>query len=311
MRNVLAHNFENLLHLKAIVDAGSINRASQAIGLSQPALTRSIGRLEATLGVKLLTRVPKGVYPTEFCRMLLEHVAAADVELEHAETALRVMKARSGSQLTCGGTFVPMSYLVPLAVKGFSEAKPASHVRLVEGATDDLLRMLRLGELEVVICPKMDAQRDDDLIAEALAIERVGIFADIGNPLLNEKEHHLEDLAAKAKWIIPDRTGQLRRLLTDQFARHSVEAPKHFIESSSLAASRRLIGVTGRIAFSTSLLLAPDLLAGTTKEVHGDWQFPTTTISLFRRNEKLSPAALLFVDCLRKAARTLPPPEMA
>ena len=218
MRNLLARHFENLLHLKAITDAGSFNRAAKMIGLSQPALTRSIHRLEAAVGAPLLTRVAKGVYPTECGRALLDHIDVIDAELEQATTMLRVMKGRAGSQLACGGSFVPMCFLIPRAIKDFSEGKPSLHVRLVENSTDNLLRMLRLGELELVVCAKMG---------------------------------------------------------------------------------------TGCIAFSTSLLVAQDLLDGTTREVQGDWRFPTTSIAVFHRDQTLSAAALFFLECLRRVAQSL------
>ena len=311
MRNLLARHFENLLHLKAIVDAGSLNRAAKTIGLSQPALTRSIHRLEAAVSAQLLTRVAKGVYPTEAGRTLLDHIQTIDAELERAGTMLRVLRSRAGSQLSCGGSFVPMGFLIPHAIRDFSEGRPRLHVRLVESSTDALLRMLRLGELEVVVCPKMDVQTDDDLISEALVTERVGIFANSSHALLKQRIHSLHKLAASEKWILPDRSGQLRQLLTRELARHSVEMPARFIETSSLTAARRLIGLTRCVAFSTSLLVAPDLLDGTTKELQGDWQFPATTIAAFHRSQKLSPAALFFLECLRRVAGSLPPAQPA
>ena len=305
MRNLLARHFENLLHLKAIADAGSFNRAAKIIGLSQPALTRSIHRLEAAVGAPLLTRVAKGVYPTECGRALLDHVQVVDTELEQAATMLRVMKGRAGSQLACGGSFVPMCFLIPRAIKDFSAARPGLHVRLVENSTDNLLRMLRLGEIELVVCPKMDSEMDADLVSETLVTERVGIFANTRSRLLEHNTHSLHKLAAGEKWIIPDRSGQLRQLLTKEFSRLAVELPARFIETSSLTAARRLIGITRYIAFSTSLLLAQDLLDGTTREVQGDWRFPTTSIAVFHRNQALSAAALFFLECLRHAASSL------
>ena len=275
------------------------------IGLSQPALTRSIHRLEAAVGAPLLTRVAKGVYPTECGRALLDHIDVIDAELEQATTLLRVMKGRAGSQLACGGSFVPMCFLIPRAIKDFSEGKPSLHVRLVENSTDNLLRMLRLGELELVVCPKMDTDMDRDLASEILVTERVGIFANSRNRLLGHNTHSLHKLAASEKWIIPDRSGQLRQLLTKEFARLAVDMPGRFIETSSLTAARRLIGLTRCIAFSTSLLVAQDLLDGTTREVQGDWRFPTTSIAVFHRDQTLSAAALFFLECLRRVAQSL------
>jgi len=306
MRRRLARYFENLLHLKAVVDAGSINRASTIIGLSQPALTRSIGRLEAAMGAQLLIRVAKGVYPTELGRVLLDHVRLMDDELESAAAKLRVLGRRSGVQITCGGSFIAMSLLLPLAVKAFKRIEPGAQVRLVEASTDDQIRMLRLGELDIAVGPRIGEGDDGSLYSEVLATEQIGIFADRHHSLLKRRDHSLSRLAETETWIMPDRAYRLHPLLTKEFARQSVAMPRRCIETSSLIAVRRLIGVTDCIAITTSLVVAPDIVDGLTKELHGDWRFPTTTMSLFHRAQQSSPTALAFADCLRRAARSLP-----
>ena len=82
----------------------------------------------------------------------------------------------------------------------------------MENSTDNLLRMLRLGEIGLVVCPKMDSEMDADLMSETLVTERLGIFANTRSRLLEHNTHSLHKLAAGEKWIIPDRSGQLRRL---------------------------------------------------------------------------------------------------
>jgi len=307
MSNLLSRYFENLLHLKAVVDAGSINRAATTIGLSQPALTRSIGKLEAALGVQLLTRVAKGVYPTEFGHALLEHVRAVDGELERAGTTLNILKGRTAGPLACGGTFLSMSLLVPLAVKEFDKIKPGSHVRLHEGPTASLLKMLRLGELDVVVGSQIDDEHYDDLISESLATEHVGIFVHNGHKLLSQQRHSLKRLVATEKWILPSPAGPLYQLVKAEFARHAVNLPRRFIETSSIIAIRKLIPLTGYLAVTSSMVAAPALLDGTSREIWGDWQFPTTSIAAFyRAHGATSSAALAFAECLRRVAKSLP-----
>ena len=52
----------------AVVDAGSISSAARLLNVSQPGLTKSIGRLEAELAVSLLQRTPRGVSLTRYGR---------------------------------------------------------------------------------------------------------------------------------------------------------------------------------------------------------------------------------------------------
>ncbi|MBB4510494.1 MULTISPECIES: helix-turn-helix domain-containing protein [Rhizobium] len=70
----------NLRHLEAIVTAGrlgSISSASEAINLSQPALTQAVGRVEAQLGHLLFDRQPSGVTPTEAGRLITARIERA------------------------------------------------------------------------------------------------------------------------------------------------------------------------------------------------------------------------------------------
>jgi DNA-binding transcriptional LysR family regulator len=307
MPNLLSRHFENLLHLRAVVDAGSINRAAAKIGLSQPALTRSIGKLEAALGVKLLSRGARGVFPTEYGQALLDHVRAVDGELERAKSTLNILTGRNGSPLACGGTFLSMSLLVPLAVKEFDKVKPGSQVRLFEAPPDVLLSMLRVGELDVVVGSQVDARTHHDLVSEALATEHVGLFVHSGHKLLGGQRHTLKHLAATEKWILPSPTGPLYRLIEAEFARHAIELPRRFIETSSLIAIRKLIPITGYVAVTSTMVMAPTLFDGTAKEILGDWTFPHTTITAFyRAGGATSSSALAFAECLRRVAQTLP-----
>jgi DNA-binding transcriptional LysR family regulator len=63
----------NLRHLRALaaaVRSGSIGGAATAVGISQPAVTQAIARLEATTGARLFERTPTGVVPTDAAILL-------------------------------------------------------------------------------------------------------------------------------------------------------------------------------------------------------------------------------------------------
>src|SRR5258708_24305411 len=63
---------QDLHVLMTVVQSGSMGKAAQGLGISQPAISRSIGELEHALGVRLLDRHRSGIEPTEYGRALFE-----------------------------------------------------------------------------------------------------------------------------------------------------------------------------------------------------------------------------------------------
>ncbi len=69
----------------AVVESGGIRAAARKLGVSQPAITRSVRSLEAELHAPLLRRTPTGVVPTTPGRALFARARAAQAELRKAE----------------------------------------------------------------------------------------------------------------------------------------------------------------------------------------------------------------------------------
>jgi DNA-binding transcriptional LysR family regulator len=65
-----AQQFRNLL---AVIEKGSLGRAAEALRISQPAMTKSIRRLEQQLGVPLFYRAARGMQPTIYGATLGAH----------------------------------------------------------------------------------------------------------------------------------------------------------------------------------------------------------------------------------------------
>src|SRR5689334_21897588 len=62
--------------LMTVVQAGSMNKAAKLLNTTQPAVSRSIGALEQTIGVRLLDRRPQCIEPTDYGRTVLDGGAA-------------------------------------------------------------------------------------------------------------------------------------------------------------------------------------------------------------------------------------------
>jgi DNA-binding transcriptional LysR family regulator len=70
--------------LAAVVETGGFAKAAQALGLSQPAVSRAVARLEARVGVRLLDRTTRSVTLTDEGRRFYEHVGPLLSGIEEA-----------------------------------------------------------------------------------------------------------------------------------------------------------------------------------------------------------------------------------
>ena len=70
-------NLRHLRALSAIITHGSMSAAAEAVGLSQPALTQGLAKMERSIGVDLFERRSDGVSPTPAGRIMADRVDAA------------------------------------------------------------------------------------------------------------------------------------------------------------------------------------------------------------------------------------------
>lgn len=80
---------QQLRDLEAVVHHGSFRAAARALRASQPGLTKSIGRLEATCGRRLVTRSPRGTLLTADGRAFMELASAVLRAAERADAWLQ------------------------------------------------------------------------------------------------------------------------------------------------------------------------------------------------------------------------------
>ena len=87
-------NLGSLWELKRITELGSMTKAAEELGLSQPALTRRIKQLEHDLGVAVLVRDHTGVAPTDIGTMILERAHALFDQVQRMEEDIAAASGR-------------------------------------------------------------------------------------------------------------------------------------------------------------------------------------------------------------------------
>lgn len=156
----------------AVVDHGAVARAAEAIGATQPTLSRQIGALEAEIGAALFTRSARGSVLTVAGAALVEPAR----QMQNAAHALQL--AASGQSQSLRGTVritaseLTSVFLLPPILASLRWKYPDIQLEIVaSNAVDNLL------EREADIAIRMRKPEQDSLVARHLGALKVGGFA--------------------------------------------------------------------------------------------------------------------------------------
>ncbi len=287
----------------AAVRHGNLTDAAAELGVSQPALSKSIKALERTLGVLLLERGRFGVAPTPAGEALLQHGQVVEAELRSAVGAIEAFKgARSGHILVgCGPT--EANRLLPQALLQLGADRPELRVTVLYGLNESLMPSVKLGEIDFALSSVPARATDAALSHESLFTETAVVVARSGHPLSRLRAIPPAQLLTQ-HWILPRRRELERLAFEDFFTRHGLEPPEAQVETTSTALMKSVVMQSDTLTFIPRELIWWEVQAGqlTPLNVLGtDW---ARIVGITRRRRgSLSPAALRLIAALRDVAR--------
>ena len=185
-------SLRDLEYAVAVAKERHFGRAAERCGVSHAALSEQVRKLEGVLGVTLFERTKRRVDPTSRGIALL---AQAEALLGGAQRLLDEAR-RSAEPLTgelrLGVIATLGPYYLPSLLHGGRERFPQLVMRLRESRTEDLLRLLRLGDLDAALLALPVA--DDGLSVAPLFFEPFRLACPIDDPLAARTDVRLRDL---------------------------------------------------------------------------------------------------------------------
>lgn len=301
--NIRRFSVPALLDLLAIISHGSINRAAQELNITQSSLTRSVKRLERTLGVQLLNRTAAGTTPTLFGQMLIEHTRVIERQLSQAAQQLEQMREAVGEELQIGMSPTIANHVGSVAVAALVRSRPRLSVRLVEAGRSLLLSELRTGRLEHIVAVIHADDAMPDLDVTPLFQDELAIIVRRGHPLAAAPPRSLADLVDR-DWVLPDYGSALLRRIGTVLESQGVALPRSGIFTGSFLAIKRIVLDTDRIAAISMHMVESEIRSGELVALSGPWRLAERSYGLFSRaGEPVSPASRAFIGCLRDAVR--------
>ena len=177
-------NYNHLLIFQAIAEEGSVSRGADRLFISQPAVSKQLATLEASLKTKLFERGPKGVRLTEPGTLLLGYVRRMSALEREAEQAMAEMQGLARGTLTLGASLTVGAYLMPELLAEYRRRYPNVTLTLEIANTEAIQRRLADGDLDLGLTEGLgDAP---DLDAVIFGEDELVAIAPPGHPLLSE-----------------------------------------------------------------------------------------------------------------------------
>lgn len=230
--------------LVTVAEHRNILKASELLNMTQPAVSKSIKEMEATLGVALFKRSTRGVTPTEYGAAFVDHVRSVLAEMRTAWNELADLRDAYVGKLELG--ILPSVSGGPLmqVLADLHRERPGISITIHEGVHSQLLPSLRTGELDMVVGRMIEDGERGGLTQEILYHEPWVVIARGDHPLLKGNTPlDLEDLAG-AQWILPLPNATIRPVVQYIFNEHGLELPQAALECSSGLVARSLLGRT-------------------------------------------------------------------
>ena len=197
-------DLKQLEYFVRVAELGSFTRASIALDIAQPALSRQIRLLEVELRQNLLTRNGRGATPTDAGKLLLEHGRGILHQVALAREELSTARGALAGKVSIG---LPPSLskliTVPLT-HAFRKELPHAQLTLTEGFSVLMYEGLRVGNLDMAVLYNPD--KSPDLEMAVLHEEEL--------VLISPNPHHRAKSAGKpnAKSLVNPKAGKISLL---------------------------------------------------------------------------------------------------
>jgi DNA-binding transcriptional LysR family regulator len=299
-----------LRHALALAEHRNFARAAMALGITQPALSRSMQNLERTVGAVLFDRRPHGVEPTDAGQLLLQRARELLSFSEEFVNEVSRTNSLHRGRVVCGAGPYPAETIIASTMARFAAQHPGIQIDLRIRNWDDLLQALRARELDAFIAETSLLEGEADLGIFPLGDHPLYFAARPAHPLAGRPValEAMLDYSLAIPSRIPPRL--LAPLLKNRVAAarqlHAPALPS--IECASLSVLKRIVLTSDAITVLTLSAMRDELVDGRLVILHTEPWLHLGYGIVRRKNRSLSLATEMFLAQVQeeefKLART-------
>jgi DNA-binding transcriptional LysR family regulator len=301
-----------------VVQRGSMAKAAQQLGVTQPAVSRVIAELEHTLGVRLLERSAKGVEPSAYGRALLRRSTVAFDELRQSIRDIEFLAEPATGEVRIGCSEMVAAAILPAVIQRFSQAYPQVVLHVEQLGSHTASQTLELPELHersldiamlLLAKPSADEPFVEGVNVEVLFLDKLVVAAGKHTAWANRRKIALSELAGE-RWILSGPHSWNFAELANAFHACGVNMPKINLVTLSTHLRVNLLAAGSFIAtFPNSVLQSyGERFSLKILPVHLPVRpWPVALVTL--KGRILTPAVERFIECAREVTKSFTRPK--
>ncbi|WP_077000416.1 LysR family transcriptional regulator [Variovorax sp. KK3] len=295
----MTFEMQQIIAFNAIVSSGSLGRAANALNITQPALSRTIRRLEEQVGAPLFERHSKGMQLTDVGQALMPHASMLQRESEQAREEIQAMLGLARGTIRVGAVASIACHVLPLAIGSVTSKWPRLKVQIIEGVWDRLANALVSREIDLALAVEADAGEDIEPVKDCRWFDSSTVVASRRHPLRKRRKLTLADTLGE-RWALMPKGTEPYEHLKRMLSRQGLPMPNIVVETRSVTSLKSLISHSGFIGWMPEPMFDADLKAGMIDSLNIAGADDKRTLTAFRRRGGILPApAVKLLDELR------------
>ena len=285
-----------------VVKKGNISAASKELFISQPAVSKSVTKLESSLNTKLLVRGSRGVTLTNEGKILYERLQEAFHAIELGEEQLKYELNTEVEHLTIGVSTTLCKYLLIPYLKEFVKENPHVKISIVCQSSDETIKALENNKIDIGLVGEPSSIDSKFVFSKVKSIEDIFVTTQnyldhvmirTGMHSLNEESY--KELFKNSTVMLMDKKNLSRRYVDAHIKANELKAG-NMIEVSTMDLLIEFATIGIGIACVIKNFVEEELKNGTLIEVPMPFDIPKRNIGLiYERKQYKNPALDAFL----------------
>lgn len=205
-----------------VANSGNISKAARELYISQPAISKSIQKLEDNVGCKLFSRSSRGVILTEEGNLLYSYIRNAFESIDIGESKLNHSLELGVGHLKIGVSATLCKYILLPYLKEFIKQYPHISISIECQSTNETLQLLEAGKIDIGLVGRPENLKHN----EFFFLEEIeDVFVATNDYLINLKSRGIttEDILENSTLMLLDKNNMTRQYIDDYLKMHNIQ----------------------------------------------------------------------------------------